>query len=129
MSCCKLLNDYAILMDKIRCYCDDLRKEIPYEEALGLAIEKAIDECRGEGILKEFLEKHRKEVFELSMFEFSEDDYQEMYREEGRVEGETKERLRAIRKMIEKGFAREQILMLYSEEEYEKANAEMLKPV
>ena len=123
--CCKSLNGYAILIEKIRTYHDEYVEMMPYEEAQRQAVKRAVEECIGEGILKEFLMKHRKEVVELSMFEFSEEEYQKLYIDTGR----SKERMDAIHRMIDRGFTEEQILMLYSEEEYEKANAEMLKPV
>ncbi len=44
-----------------------------------------------------------------------------MGRVAGRAEGKAEERIRAIRNMIALGIAKDQIIQLYSEEEYDKA--------
>lgn len=133
MSCCKLLNGYAILMGKIRFYFDENRNRMPYKEALDLAIERSVEECIKEDILKDFLEKYRKEVLEMSIFEFSEEDYQKLYkdagRKEGREEGRAEERIHIICQMIKSGFSKEQLLTTFTEEEYDVAIKALAKAV
>ena len=55
------------------------------------AVELAIRECLSEGILKEFLEKHRAEAKEMSIFEYDEEAVFEIVRkdeyEKGHQEG------------------------------------------
>ena len=51
-------------------------------------------------------------------------------RAEGITEGKTEERIKAIQKMLHKGFDKQTILSLdYTEEEYQEAEAAMLAPV
>ncbi len=72
---CESLNGYSIFVDKTRKY----RKLLPSEEA----VERAINECISEGILAEFLQKNRAEVLNVSIFEFNEEKYREVMREDG----------------------------------------------
>ncbi|MBQ9119241.1 MAG: hypothetical protein IJY09_04170 [Lachnospiraceae bacterium] len=59
---CKLLQDYAKYVDRIRKHAILL----PIEEA----VEQATKECIDEGILTELLTKYRREVIQVSIFEF-----------------------------------------------------------
>ncbi|WP_050008031.1 hypothetical protein [Butyrivibrio sp. WCE2006] len=65
MHACKTLNDYSVFVAKIRAYA----KIMVIEDA----VEKAVDECISEGILVDFLMKHRAEVQEMSIFEYNEE--------------------------------------------------------
>lgn len=47
------------------------------------AVEKAIDECIAEGILVNFLMKHRAEVQEMSIFEYNEELHLQNVRQDG----------------------------------------------
>lgn len=54
----------------------------------------------------------------------------EKYLSEAKNEGKTEERIKAIQKMLHKGFDKQTILSLdYTEEEYQEAEAAMLAPV
>ena len=50
------------------------------------AVDRAVDECAGEGALGRFLDKHRKEVKNMVLTEFDEEKYLEMMRAEERAE-------------------------------------------
>ena len=80
---CRVLKDYAVYTDKIRIYTE----EMPLEEA----VDRAIRECIREGVLKEFLEAHRSEAKEMSIFEYDQEKHMRQEREaaweEGRKEG------------------------------------------
>ena len=54
---------------------------------LKIAIDMAIEECIKEDKLKEFLEKHRREVCNMCLTEFDEKMYEDVVREEGIQEG------------------------------------------
>ncbi len=57
MERCIILKEYSILVDKIKRYAkiyDDLKQ----------AIDRAVTECISEGVLKNFLIKHRAEVID-----------------------------------------------------------------
>ena len=68
------------------------------------AITKAIDYCIEENIMREFLIKHKAEVFSVCITEFDEKIYEAELREEAREEGRTlgreEERIKNIRKTI-----------------------------
>ena len=80
---CRTLKDYAVYTDKIRLY----SKEQPLAEA----VERAIDECITEDVLKDFLTKHRAEAKAMSIFEYDQEKHIRQEREdaweEGRVSG------------------------------------------
>ena len=88
MSACKKLNDYTIYVAKIRKY---VKMNIKLEDA----INKAIDECIDENVLREYLLKHRNEVYEMSMFECTDEEIIDAIKESeydlgheaGKVEG------------------------------------------
>lgn len=80
LSKCRVLSDYMTLINKIRNY---KRKTSKMRDA----IELAINECIEEGVLKEFLEKHRGEVMASCLTEFDEQAFIRGIHEEGREEG------------------------------------------
>ena len=57
---CRTLKEYALYTDKVRKYVEEME--------LADAVEQAIRECIAEGVLKDFLEKHRAEAKEMSIF-------------------------------------------------------------
>ena len=71
---CKTLREYAIYTDKIRKYADEMD--------LDDAVEHAIRECITEGVLKDFLEKHRAEAKEMSIFEYDQEKHMQQERED-----------------------------------------------
>ena len=71
---CKTLREYAIYTDKIRKYADEME--------LDDAVEHAIRECITEGVLKDFLEKHRGEAKEMSIFEYDQEKHMQQERED-----------------------------------------------
>ena len=51
------------------------------------AVERAIQECISEGALKDFLEKHRAEAKEMSIFEYDQEKHMKQEREAAWEEG------------------------------------------
>ena len=92
MNNCHVLWEYAEYVARVRKYA----AEMPLNEA----VELAITECINEGILTEFLQHNRAEVYKVSIFEYDKEkeekklrkaEYEygrEQGREEGRIEGE-----------------------------------------
>lgn len=80
LSKCKVLSDYVILINKIRRH---QKRNNNVKEAINLAI----TECIEEGILAEFLKKHRGEVMLSCLTEFNEEIYRAGLLKEGREEG------------------------------------------
>ncbi len=79
MSKCKVLEDYSGFVAKVREYNATME--------LADAIDKAVEEFIGKGVLGEYLRKHRNEVRDMFLTEFNEEEYLEMVREEEREEG------------------------------------------
>ena len=122
---CRSLRDYAEYTDRIRKYV----REMELEDA----VERAIRECIGEGILKEFLEKHRAEAKSMSIFEYDQEKHMRMEREEaweeghaqghaeghaeGFAEGQTELLQNLIRKKLKKGESAAEIAADLEEDE------------
>lgn len=72
---CPTLYQYMQYVEKVRAY-----KEImPIEKA----VRKSVDECIAEGILKDFLIKHKAEAVQMSIFEYDEELHKRTLIEEG----------------------------------------------
>ena len=88
MESCQILKEYAQYVSKVRIYKKTLK--------LNEAVEKAVEECIQEGILREFLLKHRAEVVAMSIFEYDREWEEEILRKEefeaGRELGKEEER-------------------------------------
>jgi hypothetical protein len=98
MEKCTELRDYAILISRIRSNCQN-------GMVLGDAIDKAIDDCIKEGIMKEILEAHRMEAKEMLFTEYNEEAHinhvKESSYENGYGKGLEEERDRAILIFVE----------------------------
>ena len=96
---CRTLKDYAIYTDKVREYAEEMD--------LADAVERAIRECIAEDVLKDFLEKHRAEAKEMSLFEYDQEKHMRQEREEawaaGLEEGQEQMLMTLIRKKLAKG--------------------------
>ena len=100
---CRTLKEYAIYTDKVREYAEEMD--------LADAVDRAIRECIAEGVLKDFLEKHRAEAKEMSIFEYDQEKHMRQEREEawtdghsaGMEEGQAQKLITQIRKKLEKG--------------------------
>ena len=96
---CRTLKDYAIYTDKVREYAEEME--------LADAVERAIRECIAEDVLKDFLEKHRAEAKEMSIFEYDQEKHMRQEREEawaaGLEEGQEQMLMTLIRKKLAKG--------------------------
>ena len=84
---CRPLKEYMIFINKVREYSDDKGVDIK------TAITKAIDYCIEENIMREFLIKHKAEVFSVCITEFDEKIYEAELREEAREEGREEGRI------------------------------------
>ena len=130
---CRTLKEYAIYTDKVRKYVE--------ETELADAVDRAIRECIAENVLKDFLEKHRAEAKEMSIFEYDQEKHMRQEREEawadghnagleegrnaGLKEGQRAARLSIIMQMLNNGMREEDISRIAgaSEEEIKKAKA------
>ncbi len=119
MESCQILKEYAQYVSKVRTY----KKTLSLNEA----VEKAVEECIQEGILRDFLLKHRAEVVAMSIFEYDREWEEELLRKEefeaGRELGEQlgrkeerknteKERRRADSEKLRADNAEKELLVL-----------------
>ena len=97
---CQTLREYAE-------YVAQVRKNAKYME-LEAAVEKAVEECIQNGILKEFLQKNKAEVIAVSIFEYDKEEEERKLRkaeyEAGEQRGRLEERLEIVQSMMEKGM-------------------------
>ena len=74
MESCQILKEYAQYVSKVRIYKKTLK--------LNEAVEKAVEECIREGILREFLLANKAEVVAMSIFEYDREWEEEILRKE-----------------------------------------------
>lgn len=79
MEKCKVLKEYMLYVDRVRKH----QKCMTIEDA----VNRAVDECIGEGILVEFLTKNRAEVVRMSIYEYDQKLHEKTLLETGREEG------------------------------------------
>lgn len=76
---CQRLNGYMRFVEKVR--------ECAKQQPLADAMEEAVTWCIREDILAEFLKKNRAEVISMGIYEFDEEKYIQMERQEAKEEG------------------------------------------
>ena len=74
MESCQILKEYAQYVSKVRTY----KKTLSLNEA----VEKAVEECIQEGILREILLANKAEVVAMSIFEYDREWEEEILRKE-----------------------------------------------
>ena len=84
MESCQILKEYAQYVSKVRTY----KKTLNLNEA----VEKAVEECIQEGILREFLLANKAEVVAMSIFEYDREWEEEILRKEEFEAGRDAER-------------------------------------
>ena len=107
MESCQILKEYAQYVSKVRTY----KKMLSLNEA----VEKAVEECIQEGILREFLLKNKAEVVAMSIFEYDREWEEEILR---------KEEFEAGREAERKNTEKER---LNTEKERRRADAEKIR--
>ena len=117
---CRTLREYAIYTDKVREYAEEMD--------LADAVDMAIRECIAEGVLKDFLEKHRAEAKEMSIFEYDQEKHMRQEREDAWVDGAQEARLSMIKTMLKSGMSKEDVshIAKATEEEIEKVKKRIL---
>lgn len=114
---CRTLKEYAVFTDKVR--------ERMKMESIEEAVDHTIEACIREGVLKNFLEKHRAEARAVSIFEYDQEKHIKMEREEAWEEGMKKGLERGwtsglkklIQKKLKKGYTAAQIAEALEEDE------------
>ena len=98
MEACHTLWEYAEYTGRVRKYAKD--------QPIAEAVERAITECIREGVLKEFLEKNRREAKNVSIYEYDQEKHLRQEREEAWEAGERKGEENKLKKKIKKKLAK-----------------------
>lgn len=121
MEACHTLWEYAEYTGRVRKYAKD--------QPIAEAVERAITECIREGVLKEFLEKNRREAKNVSIYEYDQEKHIRQEREEaweagreagekaGVRKGEENKLKNQIQKKLAKGKSVSEIAEALEEEE------------
>ena len=116
MEKCGILWEYAVFVGKVKTY----NKAMPIEEA----VDKAVNECIQEGILKDILVSHQAEVKDMLLTEYDEEKTRRLFQKEYEEEvAEAKEKIAQIQEEIAK--AQEEAVK--AQEEAVKAQEEAVK--
>lgn len=95
---CRTLGEYAIYTDKIRAYTETME--------LSEAVDRAMDECIREDVLREFLMKHRAEARAMSIFEYNQERHMQQEREAGIEKGRRQGEEQLLRRQVQKNLSR-----------------------
>ena len=95
---CRTLRDYAIYTDKIRAYTETME--------LVEAVDRAINECIEEDILRDFLMKHKAEARAMSIFEYDQERHMQQEREAGIEKGRRQGEEQLLRRQVQKKLAK-----------------------
>ena len=108
MESCQILKEYAQYVSKVRTY----KKTLSLNEA----VEKAVEECIQEGILREFLLANKAEVVAMSIFEYDREWEDELLRKEefeaGKELGKEEERKNTEKERRRADNAERELLLL-----------------
>ena len=106
---CRTLRDYAIYTDKIRAYAETME--------LAEAVDRAINECIEEDVLRDFLMEHKAEARAMSIFEYDQERHMQQEREAGIEKGEQQLLRRQVKKNLSRGMSISEIAEVLDETE------------
>jgi flagellar biosynthesis/type III secretory pathway protein FliH len=95
---CQILKEYAIFIDRCKRY-------VKISNSATEAINKAVNECISENVLKDFLISHRREVLDVLLTEFDEAKYAKAMKKEGYETGYSEGRETGYSEGHETGFS------------------------
>lgn len=116
---CRPLMEYSLLVEKIKIYCEGMQIEE--------AVDKAVQECIDENILKEILIKHRAEVKDLVLEEYDEEKVLRYLKQEA-IEIAKEEMAEKVREEVTEKV-REEVTEKVREEITEKVREEVIEKV
>ena len=100
MEKCRPLKEYADFIDRVRCA---LKGKKTDAEKIA-ALEKVIDECIRDGIMKDFLVGHREAVIKMNLVEYNEQDEREGILEDGKEIGIEQGMFMALSSLVDDGL-------------------------
>ena len=95
---CESLRGYMVFVEKAR-------DKKPSGMKLEKAVSQAVEECISEGILSDFFREQKKEIVEMGIYEFDQEVYERVLREDGEAIGIKKgqDRVFRIYRELQKG--------------------------
>ena len=81
------------------------------------AVDRAMDECIREGVLKDFLMEHRAEARAMSIFEYDQERHMQQEREAGIEKGKEQLLRRQVQKNLSRGMQAAELAELLDESE------------
>ena len=112
MEKCKVLSEYAVFIGKVREY----QKNMAIEKA----VDRAVNECIEEGILKEILISHRAEVKDMILTEYDEEKTMRLFQKE--YEEEAAEKIAKVKEEAAKEVAHAKEEMVHAKEKNGKSS-------
>lgn len=100
---CRTLKEYSIFISRIR------SNHLKYRDR-DIAIRKSIDECIREGILSEYLKKHRGSVMSFLHVQLSQEEREAIREQDGVIKGEKKKAREIAMKMKSKEMPVDEIM-------------------
>ncbi|MBQ7267268.1 MAG: hypothetical protein IJR11_02750, partial [Synergistaceae bacterium] len=97
MEACRVLNDYAELIDSVR-------ENQKVGMSLDDAVDAAINGTPNDSLLKKFLLGHKAEVKGMYLTEYDEEKERKHERSEGRAEGRSEEKSRFVSEMLRRNL-------------------------
>ena len=95
LEACQSLKEYMLLMEQVRKYAAFLE--------LNEAVDRAVNKCIRDGILSDFLSKHKAEVIAVSIFEYDEEREIRLIRQDEFRQGQQNILRDLVHKKLEKG--------------------------
>lgn len=105
---CRTLDEYMQYVNRVRMYAEAMESQGP--GALEGAVDRAVEECIKEGILRDFLLANKAEVKRMSIYEYDEEATRQAIRKEEYERGIEKGIEALILDGIENGFKKEVII-------------------
>lgn len=104
---CRTLKEYMQFVDRVRKYAASISTDVHANgmDTLEAAVDRAVDECIREGILRDFLLSNKAEVKRMSIYEYNEEAARKAigrtHYERGLAEGEAKGRAEDVIELLE----------------------------
>ena len=110
----RTMREYMIFVDKARRYSEG--------QPLDEAIERTVEECIQENVLRDFLLENKAEVKKMCLYEYDEEQQRKWDREEGREDGREEERNRMVKMLLRQGILSDEKIMEVAEISEEELN-------
>lgn len=110
----RTMREYMIFVDKARRYSEG--------QPLDEAIERTVEECIQENVLRDFLLENKAEVKKMCLYEYDEEQQRKWDREEGHEDGREEERNRMVKMLLRQGILSDEKIMEVAEISEEELN-------